>query len=116
MAQAKTAKLKKLQRQVNEKLKNLVIPAGEDRKEYIAKTLAPLQLYIYYGIISAIGGYSTGNNQVSFQTGNTEYDSEWPMWAYNLALLGFSSGKQTLVISSNQDAFGNYLVFVDILA
>ena len=41
MAQKKTAKFKKLQRQVNEILKNLVIPAGQDRKEYIAKTLAP---------------------------------------------------------------------------
>jgi hypothetical protein len=115
MAQTKTAKLKKLQRQVNEKLKNLVIPPGEDRKEYIAKTLAPLQVYTYYGIISAIGGTSTGN-QVSFQTGNTGYESEWPMWAYNVALLGFSSGKQTLVVSSNQDAFGNYLVLVEVFA
>jgi hypothetical protein len=115
MPQTKTAKLKKLQRQVNEKLKNLVIPAGEDRKEYIAKTLAPLQLYTYYGIISAIGGTSTGN-QVSFQTGNTGYESEWPIWAYNLALLAFSSGKQIYVASSNQSAFGNYLVLVDVFA
>jgi hypothetical protein len=38
------------------------------------------------------------------------------MWAYNVALLGFSSGKQTLVVSSNQDAFGNYLVLVEIIA
>jgi hypothetical protein len=52
MAQTKTAKLKKLQRQVNEKLKNLVIPGGEDRKEYIAKILAPLP-------ILAIGATST---------------------------------------------------------
>jgi hypothetical protein len=115
MAQTQTAKLKKLQRQVNEKLKNLKIPAGEDKKEFIAKTLAPLQVYIYYGIILAIGGTPTGN-QVSFETGNTGYDSEWPMWAYNVALLGFSHGKQITVISSNQDAFGNYLVFVSAYA
>ena len=113
MAQKKTAKFKKLQRQVNEILKNLVIPAGQDRKEYIAKTLAPLQLYVYSGTITAIGGTPTAN-QVAFQIGNTSYDSEWPMWAYNLALLGFSSGKTTLVWSSNQDPFGDYLLGVEI--
>jgi hypothetical protein len=113
MAQTKTAKLKKLQRQVNEKLKNLVIPTGEDRKEYIAKTLAPLQLYAYVGTITAIGATSTAH-RVAFQTGIDGYDSDWPMWAYNVALLGLSSGKQTLVVSSNQDAFGSYLVAVEV--
>jgi len=44
MAQKK--KLKKLQKKVNRKLKNLVIPGGKDRTDYIAKTLASLNLHV----------------------------------------------------------------------
>jgi hypothetical protein len=116
MAKMKTAKFKKLQRQVNSKLKNLVIPAGEDRTEYIAKTLGPLLSYSYVGTVGAIGRTSTGEYRVEFQMGNTGYESDWPVWAYNVALSALSSGKQLFLIVSNQIPFGDYLLWVEILA
>src|SRR3974377_2159426 len=81
MAQKKNkrAKLKKLQRQVNKKLKNLVIPAGEDKKEYIAKTPAPLNLHVTGATVYLVGQNLAGDYLVGFvdRNGNS-YTSTWP--------------------------------------
>jgi hypothetical protein len=54
MAQKKKAKLKKLQRRANKKLKNLVIPAGKDKADCIAKILARLNLHVTRATVLAV--------------------------------------------------------------
>ncbi|MFY9835571.1 MAG: hypothetical protein WAK55_03735 [Xanthobacteraceae bacterium] len=101
MAQKKNkkAKLKKLQRQVNRKLRNLVIPAGEDRTENIAKALAPLNLHVTLATVYLVGQNLAGKYLVGFvdRNGNS-YTSTWPPWAYNLAQAALLSGKPLLLI------------------
>jgi hypothetical protein len=97
--QKKKAKLKKLQRLVNKKLKNLVIPAGEDRTKYIAKTLAPLNLHVTGAAVYLVGQNLMGDYLVGFVDPNgNSYTSTWPRWAYNLAQAALLSGKPLLLI------------------
>ena len=103
----KKAKLKKLQRQVNKKLKNLVIPAGEDRTEYIAKTLAPLNLHVTGATVYLAGQNLAGDYLVGFVDPNgNSYTSTWPPWAYHLAQAALLSGKPLLLIFA-QSELGN---------
>jgi hypothetical protein len=95
----KKAKLKKLQRQLNKKLRNLVIPAGEDRTENIAKALARLNLHVTLATVYLAGQNLAGDYLVGFvdRNGNS-YTSTWPPWAYNLAQAALLSGKPLLLI------------------
>ena len=113
MAQKKKeAKLKKLQKQVNKKLKNLVIPAGEDRTEYIAKTLAPLNLYVTGAIVYLVGQNLAGDYLVGFVDPNgNSYTSTWPPWAYSQAQAALLSGKPLLLIFA-PPKLGNTLLVV----
>jgi hypothetical protein len=95
----KKAKLKKLQRQLNKKLRNLVIPAGEDRTENIAKALVRLNLHVTLATVYLVGQNLAGDYLVGFvdRNGNS-YTSTWPPWAYNLAQAALLSGKPLLLI------------------
>jgi hypothetical protein len=108
----KKAKLKKLQRQVNNKLKNLVIPAGEDIREYIARTLAPLNLHVTGATVFLVGQNLAGDYLVGFVDPNGNgYTSTWPPWAHNLAQAALLSGKPLLVIFA-PPKLGNTLLVV----
>jgi hypothetical protein len=108
----KKAKLEKLQRQVNKKLKNLVIPAGEDIAEYIAQTLAPLNLHVTGASVFFVGQNLAGDYLVGFVDPNgNSYTSTWPPWAHNLAQAALLSGKPLLVIFS-PPKLGNTLLVV----
>jgi hypothetical protein len=98
MAQ-KRAKLKKLRRRVNKKLKNLVIPAGKDKVDCIAKTLASLNLHVTRATVYLVGQNLPGEYLVGFVDphGNS-YTSTWPSWAYKLAEAAQLSGKPLLLI------------------
>ena len=95
----KKAKLKKLQRQVNKKLKNLVISAGEDIIGCIVQTLAPLNLHVTDASVYLVGQNLAGDYLVGFVDPNgNSYTSNWPPWAYNLAQAALLSGKPLLLI------------------
>ena len=113
MAQKKKeAKLKKLQKRLNKKLKNLVIPAGEDRTEYIAKTLAPLNLHVTGAIVHLVGQNLAGDYLVGFVDPNgNSYTSTWPPWAYSQAQAALLSGKPLLLIFA-PPKLGNTLLVV----
>jgi len=113
MAQKKKeAKLKKLQKRLNKKLKNLVIPAGEDRTGYIAKTLAPLNLHVTGAIVYLVGQNLAGDYLVGFVDPNgNSYISNWPPWAYSQAQAALLSGKPLLLIFA-PPKLGNTLLVV----
>jgi len=108
----KKRKLKKLQKQVNKKLKNLVIPAGKDRTEYIAKTLASLNLHVTGGTVNLVGQNLAGEYLVGFIDPNgNSYTSTWPPWAHNLAQTALLSRNPLLLIFS-PPKLGNILLVV----
>jgi hypothetical protein len=110
MAQKK--KLKKLQKRVNKKLKNLVIPAGKDRTEHIAKTLANLNLHVTGATVYLVGQNLAGDCLVGFVDPNgNSYTSPWPPWAYNVAQAALLSGKPLLLIFA-PPKLGNTLLVV----
>lgn len=112
MAQKKKAKLKKLQRQVDKKLKNSVIPAGKDSAECVAKILASLNLHVTRASVYLAGQNLSGDYLVGFvdPQGNS-YTSTWPPWAYNLAETALLSGKPLLLIFA-PPKLGNKLLVV----
>jgi hypothetical protein len=98
MAQGKKAKLKKLQRRVNKKLKSSVIPAGEDKADCIAKTLASLNLHVTRATVYLVGQNLAGDYLVGFVDPNgNSYTSTWPSWAYKLAEAALLSGEPLLL-------------------
>jgi len=111
MAQKRKVKLRKLQRRVNKKLKNLVIPAGKDRADCIAKTLASLNLHVTRATIFLVGQNLSGDYLVGFVDphGNS-YTSTWPSWAYKLAEAALLSGKPLLLIFAPPKLGGTLLV------
>jgi hypothetical protein len=99
MAQKKKAKLKKLQRRVNKKLRNLVIPAGRDKADYIAETLVSLNLHVTRATVNLVGKNLSRDYLVGFVDPNgNSYTSTWPSWAYKLAEAALLSGKPLLLI------------------
>jgi hypothetical protein len=108
----KKRKLKKLRRQVNKKLKNLVIPAGKDRTEYIAKTLASLNLHVTGATVYLVGQNLAGDYLVGFVDPNgNSYTSTWPPWAHNLAQAALLSSNPLLLIFA-PPKLGNILLVV----
>jgi hypothetical protein len=51
-----------------------------------------------------------------FLIGNAGYESDWPLWAYNLASSALLANKQLYLLLSNEVPFGDYLLDVEILA
>jgi hypothetical protein len=99
MAQKEKAKLKELQRRVNKKLRNLVIPAGRDKADCIAETLVGLNLHVTRATVYLVGRNLSRDYLVGFVDPNgNSYTSTWPTWAYKLAQTALLSGKPLLLI------------------
>ena len=62
-----------------------MIPAGEDRNEYIARTLHP-DFGIKGTTVTLVGEDASGGYYVDLVDPNgNSYNLYWPQWAYNLA-------------------------------
>jgi hypothetical protein len=83
----------------------------------MTRAASPLGATIYIGTIFAVGGDSTGGNQVQFSdpATNTSYSSAWPQWGFDLAQAALLAGKEVMLVASGEP-FGSNLFNVLIFA
>lgn len=69
---------------------------------------------VYAGTIGQLGRRSDGSRRVVFRTASSTFDTQWPKWAYQIAMAAFLYDKQLQVIADGQPD-GDKLLSVNIL-
>jgi hypothetical protein len=57
---------------------------------------------VYAGTIVEIGRKSDGSRSVVFRSSSSTFDTQWPKWAYQIAMAAFLYDKQIQVIADGQ--------------
>jgi hypothetical protein len=57
---------------------------------------------VYAGTIEQLGRKSDGSRRVVFRTSSSTFDTQWPKWAYQIAMAAFLYDKQVQVIADGQ--------------
>ena len=68
---------------------------------------------VYAGTIEQLGRKSDGSRRVVFRTSSSTFDTQWPKWAYQIAMAAFLYDKQVQVIADGQPD-GDKLLSVNI--
>jgi hypothetical protein len=69
---------------------------------------------VYAGNIVQIGRRSDGSRSVVFQSASSTFDTQWPKWAYQIALAAYLYGKQIQVVADGQPD-GDKLLSVNLI-
>ena len=54
---------------------------------------------VYAGTIEQLGRKSDGSRRVVFRTSSSAFDTQWPKWAYQIAMAAFLYDKQVQVVA-----------------
>jgi hypothetical protein len=57
---------------------------------------------VYAGTIEQLGRKSDGSRRVVFRTSSSTFDTQWPKWAYQIAMAAFLYDKQVQVVADGQ--------------
>ena len=69
---------------------------------------------MYAGNIDQIGRRSDGSRRVMFRSASSTFDTQWPKWAYQIAMTAYLYDKQIQVVADGQPD-GDKLLSVNLI-